>query len=324
MSGTPRLLQEKTTYTFDYPEAVEAAKTQRSIFWLPDEIEVEKDIQDMKVNMTEPESHGVITTLKLFTLYELLAGNEYWGERISKSFPRPDIQQMANCFSFFELNVHAPFYNKLNEVLGLNTDEFYNSYTQDEVLMDRMDFIDQSVNDPDLLLSIGTFSLVEGAVLYSNFAFLKHFQSQGKNLLNNVVAGINFSVRDENLHSEGGAWLYKQLKSEGYHTPADVKKTEKKIIANAKKIYEHECKIVDMIFEKGSIVGITDVQIKNFVQSRLNLCLKGLDIDPIFEVKYNPIASWFYKGINSVQFHDFFSRTGSDYNRDWTEAAFKW
>ena len=37
----PRLLQEKTTYTIDYPEAVEFANQQMDIFWHPNEIEVE-------------------------------------------------------------------------------------------------------------------------------------------------------------------------------------------------------------------------------------------------------------------------------------------
>ena len=93
-----RILQPKSTYTFDYPWAVEAAKTQMDIFWHPDEIDVEKDLHELKTNFTEAERHGVITTLKLFTLYELVVGNEYWGGKIKRNFKRPDIERMANCF----------------------------------------------------------------------------------------------------------------------------------------------------------------------------------------------------------------------------------
>lgn len=315
----------KTTYTFDYPEAIEAANQQIKLFWLPDEIAVEKDIQDIRVNMTEAERHGVITTLKLFTLYELFAGNEFWGTVIAKRFPRPDIQRMASCFQFFELNVHAPFYAKLNESLGLDTDEFYNEYTQNPVLKERMDFIDSIVSDTDnLASSVGVFSIIEGAVLYSSFAYLKHFQAQGKNLLNNVVAGINFSQRDELCHAEAGAWLYRQYVQELNPSKYTLDGIEEDIILAAKKIYEHESQIIDMIFEKGKVVGITEHQMKNFVQSRINICLKNLNISPIFEVDYNPIASWFYKGVQGLQFHDFFVRVGSEYNRDWTESAFTW
>lgn len=318
----PKILTEKKEYTFDYPEAIDFANTQLSIFWTPEEISVEKDIQDIRVNMTEAERHGVITTLKLFTLYELIAGGDYWSGKVFSTFPRPDIQRMANAFSFFEINVHAPFYNKLNESLGLDTDEFYSSYVDDPVLKQRMEFIDSIVNSEDVAASVLAFSFVEGVVLYSSFAFLKHFQSQGKNMLNNVVAGINFSVRDENLHSTAGAWLFKTLLAEQGKQPSDYYGIATKC---ADQILEHETQIINKIFEKGDIKGITAHQMIEFVKSRINVCFEQAGLQPSFtEVKYNPISSWFYKGINSIQFHDFFSRVGNEYNRNWDENKFVW
>lgn len=319
-----QLLTPKGSYTFDYPEAIQFADVQNDHFWLHSEIAVEKDLQDMKVNMEEAEYHGVVTTLKLFTLYELFAGSEYWGERVMKTFPRPDIQRMANCFSFYELNIHAPFYNKLNEVLNLNTDEFYNGYVNDPVLKARMDFIDEYVNHEDHAISLGVFSMVEGAILYSSFAFLKHFQAQGKNKLLNVVRGINFSVRDENLHSEGGAWLFRKYVEEQNYTPEQLEALYNKLREVASIVYEHECKIIEMIFAKGKIKGITETQLKHFVQSRLNFCLENLGAAKLYTVRYNPIANWFYKNINTINLHDFFTGMGNSYNRDWDEKAFIW
>lgn len=212
----------------------------------------------------------------------------------------------------------------MNEVLNLNTDEFYNSYVDNPVLKERMEFIDSYVNHPDHALSLGVFSMVEGAILYSSFAFLKHFQAQGKNKLLNVVRGINFSVRDENLHSEGGAWLFKKYLEEMEYTKEDLDDLYAELKDVAKKIYEHECKIIEMIFEKGKIEGITETQLKNFVQSRLDLCLNNLGTTKLFNVKYNPIKDWFYKNINTVNFHDFFTGIGNSYNRDWDEKRFIW
>ena len=62
------LLTPNPAYTVNYPQAVKFADTQLGIFWLPEEIKVEKDVHDILVNMTEAERHGVITTLKLFTM----------------------------------------------------------------------------------------------------------------------------------------------------------------------------------------------------------------------------------------------------------------
>jgi len=231
---------------------------------------------------------------------------------------------MASVFGMFELNVHAPFYDKLNEVMGLKTDEFYSSYADDKVLKDRMAWIDRQfkVDDPLLITAMG--SITEGAILYSNFAFLKHFQAEGKNKLMNMTAGINFSVRDENLHSEAGAWLFKTLREELKPSEKEYARIVKKIQNTCAQVLEHESRIIDMIFEKGNIKGITDTQMKNFIMSRLNFCLNQLDIAPMFTVEYDPISQWFYKNINSGSLHDFFTKQGNNYTRDWSEGKFAW
>lgn len=319
-----RITTPKSTYTMDYPAAVGMAEKQMEVYWLPTEINIEKDTQDLRVNMTPAEQHGVITTLKLFTLYELLVGNEYWGGRIRKSFPRPDIEFMATTFGFVEIGIHARFYNRLNEVLMLDTDEFYESYAQDETLKSRIDFVNEMADDEDLALAVGVFSMLEGAVLYSSFAFLKHFQAQGKNKLKNVCSGINFSVRDENLHALAGAWLFNTLCEEEEYDLERMLSLESKLRKAALKIYEHECRIIDMLFEQGPIEGINPGDLKTFVKSRINLCLTNLNIDPLWLLDENPIADWFYKGINSYQFGDFFYGVQNEYNRNASEEDFEW
>ena len=319
-----KILTKKDTYTIDYPQAVDYCEDAEKILWFSGEIEMEKDIHDLKTKLTPQELHGVTTVLKLFTLYELKVGNEYWLDYVRKMFPRPEIQRMASVFGMLELNVHAPFYDKLNEVMGLKTDEFYSSYANDKVLKDRMDWVDEQFNSDDPLYITAIGSITEGAILYSNFAFLKHFQAEGKNKLMNMTAGINFSVRDENLHSEAGAWLHKVLKKEMGLSAQEYDKISFKIKDTCSEVYNHEARIIDMIFEKGDIKGITAKQMKNFIKARLNICLSQLDIEPMYPVDYDPISGWFYKNINSGSLHDFFAKQGNNYSRDWVEGKFKW
>lgn len=307
---------------YNNKQIVEFADNQLKVFWLPEEIKVEKDVQDVLTNFSEAEKHAVITTLKLFSLYETHAGDEYWGSRFKQMFDGADYHRMAAVFSMFELAVHAPFYNKINELLYINTPEFYMSYEASEVLKNRIDHIGEIIGDNDDLVSLGCFSMVEGVILYSSFAFLKHYQSQGKNKLMNVVRGINFSVRDENLHAEASAVCFKK-KSQG-RSKEELQKVENKIREVARKIYEHEVAIIAMLFEKGKIEGITGHQLENFVQSRINHCLKQLGFAKEYEVSYNPIGTWFYKGINDYQYNDFFSGQGNQYHRNWDETAFTW
>lgn len=314
----------------DRNEPIEFAEEQLKVFWLPDEIKVEKDVQDILVNFTESEKHAVITTLKLFSIYETHAGDEYWGGRFKKMFDGAEFHRMASVFAMFELAVHAPFYNKINQLLHLDTPEFYMSYLDNKVLKDRIDSIGKIIDNKDDLISLAAFSMIEGAVLYSNFAFLKHYQSQGKNKLMNVVRGINFSVRDENIHSVAGAWSFKYKLNEykNSHTKEQydnyLEEIKVTIGGLVDEIYSHEKQIIAMLFEKGEIKGITAHQLENFVQSRLNKCLEQLGFKGHYDVSYNPIGAWFYKGINDYTFNDFFSGQGKEYNRNWDQTGFTW
>lgn len=326
-SRIPQIQTPKHTFTVDYPAAVEFADQQSNVFWPHNEVKVHKDKQDILVNMTEAERHATITTLKLFTKYEQIIGDEFWLNFVFKKFPRAaDIQPMAAMFGAMELQVHAKFYSKINEELGLATDKFYNEYLEDPILRDRVEFLKKTLENKDDLRALGAFTFGEGAVLYSSFAFLKHFQSQGKNKLLNVVSGINFSSRDENLHSEAAAWLFRTLKQElkdlGLLSDEDEQSLRNDLFAAAEVVFLHEQQIIKKIFEKGKIEGITSLQLEHFAQSRINLCLRNLGYENLYKVEYNPVADWFYRGINGYQMQDFFNSQGNQYQRDWDERGF--
>lgn len=311
------------SYVVKYPEFNELCDTQiEKCFWTHSEIKVEKDLQDLLVNLSESEKHGLLTVLKLFVKYELFVGNEYWLGRVLKKFPIPEIQRMAACFGHIELNVHAPFYNKINEVLGLSNDSFYSEYVNDPILKDRMDFIEEIIRSKDDILSIAAFTFIEGAVLYSSFAYLKHFQNNGKNLMMNVVRGVNQSAIDENLHAIGGAMIYRTGLAQQERSEEELTILHNWIDWIAEKVYEHESRIISKIFEKGDIQGITAHQMEEFVKSRINICLENLERPKKYEVKYNPIGEWFYDALNKYQFNDFFTATGREYVKDWDEDSF--
>lgn len=314
-------------FRIEYPEIEEFTREQLKVFWTADEIKVEKDIQDIKTNLTTAEQHGVFTTLKLFTLYEMKAGSDYWTDRFMKMFPRHEFAGMSATFGMFELAVHKPFYNKINELLHATDDSFYTEYKHNPILSARMKSIDEVVDKTDPFVSLACFSIVEGAILYSSFAFLKHFQSLGKNKLMNVVRGINFSVRDENIHALAGAWCFNKLKHElnrgGIADDGWVRLMEE-IYTFALNVAEHEKEIINMIFEDGDIEGITKEDMHHFVQNRIDFCLGNLGLDYLFNAPHSKINDWFYKGINNYQFNDFFTGAGREYTRDWNEKGFVW
>ncbi len=317
-------LKQNLIPIYNDPIPVKFADEQLKVFWMHNEPKLEKDIQSVLVDFTEAEKHAVITTLKLFSLYEMHAGDEYWGGRFKKIFKEPEFRRMASVFSMFELAVHGPFYNRINELLNINTPEFYLSYSKTESLKQRMQHIDSMINHPNDAVSVASFSLVEGVILYSNFAYLKHYQANGKNKILNTIRGIDFSLRDENLHSLGGAYAFKYLCEKHNYSSAQIEAIKCDVEQVAKQIYLHEKEIIALMFEKGDVKGITAVQLDNFVQSRINECLKQLGFNKIYEVKYNPIADWFYDSINKYSFVDFFTGVSKEYHRDWDEEGFSW
>lgn len=315
-------LKEHLIPTKKYPVIQKFCDDQMKLFWLPTEIKVEKDIQDVLVNFTPAERHGVITVLKLFTIYEAFAGDEWWGGRFKEMFQQAEFHKMASAFSFFELAIHATFYDKINTLLHLDDEAFYLSYLENATLTDRIKHIDAIIEDPDPAVSLAGFAFVEGVVLYSSFAFLMHFQAEGKNKLLNLNRGIAFSVRDENMHCLASAYCYRLKTQDASQDEKDSH--ERTIREMAAKVLEHETEIVRMVFEKGPIEGITAETFIEFIKSRINEVMKLLGFKEIYKIGKNPIADWFYKMINNYAFGDIFAGALSEYHRDWDETAFVW
>lgn len=315
------LHKDTGAYLEVFTPILELTNQQFAIGWPPHEFPVEEDLLEAKKVLTESEYHGLVTALKLFTLYEMKAGEKYWGQRVMNMFSPSCIKGMASEFSRTELVIHTAFYNKINEALQLDSVEFYNEYLNDPVLKSRIDFIDNCIKSEDNVFSLAVFSMVEGAILYSQFAYMKHFRANGKNLMKNLVSGINASVKDENLHSLGGAAL---VKLELQYLGLSIEHWQDSIYEAAEKIYEHEEQIIDMMFSKGSMEGITSTQLKKFVKSRIDICLENLGLPKIYKIKPsdNKIAEWFYDNINSLKLHDFFNVSGGDYTNKWTEQHF--
>ena len=320
-----RLQTPKEEFTIDYPVAVEFMNRQIQTWWPWDEPQVEKDIQDIRVNLTDAERHGVTTVLKLFTIYEQKI-NAGW-ENIAAMFPRPaDIQSMCGIFAAMEIN-HAHFYSAINTELGLATDEFYSSYLDDPEMKDRVRMMVENFKQDDPLLILGTFAPFEMVVLFSSFMFLKHFQLSSKNKILNIVSGINFSVKDEENHGLACAWLFRTLMAEqleaGIIDQAHCDRVHAKIVETMQYVYEHECILIEKIFEHGPIESIDSEMIKGFIRHRVNFTLKALGYEPIYDESYNPLAKPFYDSISGYSSTDFFSSQGSQYIRGWSEEGFK-
>lgn len=312
------------SYVARYPWAIEMAIEQQSIFWPAEELGVEEDEQDFRVGLNEAERHGVLTAQSILTQYELMiGGDEMWGGKIARMFPRPEIQRMCACFANVELGSHAPFYDIGNKVMGNATDEFYTQWKLDPVLTERIAFIEQYAASDNPLEVTAALAFLEGAVLFTNFGFFKGFNSRGFNLIPHFVSGIDGSAKDENFHSIGSAMLFRQCKAErtanGNHTPEQQRQLEEIIWHMAETVAAHERAINAKLFEIPGNRVIRHEELEHFLEDRVDVVLNRLEMPPMFGKEKGEVSRWFYQQLSSVKVPDFFAATQLQYRRNWAK-----
>ena len=308
-------------WSVKYPEILDLAERAQEVFWMGNEIHVEDDINNFLSVATPAQRHAMNTIAQVFVEQELSVSN-YWIDRIYRDFHRPEIRAMATYFGMTESAIHARFYAKLPEALGLDADpEFYRQYLKVPEFKERMRLIGKAVNDKDILISIATFAIIEQVTLFTQFAVIKSFNVAPYNLFPKVADGVNFSSIDENFHGEGGTMLFNIIKAERGITP----ETMNTIPHIAEELLNHEYALLDIIFEKGEIESITKADLTLFLHQRWNKVMKELGFIGDKPEGDNPVGKWFYKGIeNKMVSGDNFAALSNTYNKKWLAGNFTW
>lgn len=311
------------SYVRHYPGFVDFANKQlEDQFWTSTEMKVELDRMQLLYELSPEQTHAVKFVLNLFVRYELQVG-DMW-QKIGKLFPRPEIQLVSSVIEMIERAVHAEFYNQLNIQLGLDTEEHYLSFMNDPVLRERVEWLGNLLKvDDDPILALAIFSMTETAILFSSFAILKSFQSNGNNMIPVVVRGTNQSALDEDLHGQASAAILNQYFAEIGTTLFNDKERYQKVRKAVHYAYEHEERIIDMAIPSEKLNGVLKSDFKKFVQKRLNIYLERLGLPPEFENTESPVEEWFELNTVAYKVVDFFTPgVGSEYEQGWSEDAF--
>jgi ribonucleoside-diphosphate reductase beta chain len=303
-----------------YNEALEFTKSQQRAHWLPEEVPLSSDVNDWKTNLTESEKNLVGNILKSFAQTEVHVGNDYWINRVATVFHLPEIQEMAVTFAAMEC-IHAEAYARLNEELGLDN---FKAFLEDEEAKAKIDRLSELPGDTlhEKALSLAIFSaFTEGVNLFSSFAILMSFQL--RNLMKGTGQVVEWSVRDESLHSRAGCWLFRTLVQE--NPELDNIEMRNSVIEACNLSVKLEFDFIDKAFEMGDIEGLTKDQLKNFIKARAN--------DKIVELGYNPLYNdvdpsllkqmeWFGHLTSGRSHTDFFASRVTDYSKstsDWSD-----
>jgi ribonucleoside-diphosphate reductase beta chain len=304
---------------FEYQTAFDFYKDQHRAHWLADEVPLSSDLNDWKLKLNESEKNLIGNILKSFAQTEVHV-NDYWSTKVSLWFPKPEVQAMARVFADFE-SIHAEAYARLNEELGLDD---FQAFLEDEEAKAKIDRLVETPGETlhEKALSLAIFSaFTEGVNLFSSFAILMSFQL--RNLMKGTGQIVEWSVRDESLHSKAGCWLFRTLVSE--NPELDNSEMMKGIYEACETSVNLEFNFIDKAFEMGDIEGLSKEQLKNFIKARANEKLNELGYSPLYnDVEPNMLRQmeWFNHLTSGKTHQDFFANRVTDYSKstaDWSD-----
>jgi ribonucleoside-diphosphate reductase beta chain len=303
---------------FEYQTAFEFYKDQHRAHWLADEVPLSSDLNDWKLKLSESEKNLIGNILKSFAQTETYV-NDYWATKVAVWFPKHEIKAMACAFADFE-SIHAEAYARLNEELGLDD---FEAFMEDEEAKAKIDRLVELPGDTlrDKALSLAIFSaFTEGVNLFSSFAVLMSFQL--RNLMKGTGQIVEWSVRDESLHSKAGCWLFRTMIEE---IPELNEGMEKQIYEACDLSVKLEFDFIDKAFEMGEIEGLNKNQLKNFIKERANQKLIELGYNPLYnDIDPNLLKQmeWFGHLTSGKTHQDFFAGRVTDYSKstaDWSD-----
>jgi len=322
------LKKERIIYKpFEYPEAHNYWMKQQQAHWLHTEVPMMSDVNDWKQNLTKTEKNVIGSILKGFAQTETVV-NDYWSGLVTKWFRKPEIIAMATTFGAFE-TIHAEAYSLLNEELGLDD---FSEFLEDETTMAKIENL-MSVRDSfngernwhEIAKSLAIFSaFTEGVNLFSSFAVLLSFKMRNK--LKGVGQIVEWSIRDESLHSEAGCWLFRTLIKE--NPKLKTPELETAINEAALLSLQLELDFIDKVYELGDLESCTRYDLQNFIKNRVNTKLGDLGYKPIIDnIDMNAVKrmKWFDHLSGGKQHTDFFASRVTNYSKghmQWNESIF--
>lgn len=294
----------KMDHGFDYPQFFEYYQGALSSIWRPQEVSLSADVRDWQHNTTQAERDLIIGILRGFTSTELGIGC-YWGDKVCKMTPKPEVHAMARMFSAFE-QIHAEAYNYLSDTLGINE---FEEFLGDPIAQQKVEkFFQDCLSDK---VSLAVFSGAgEGVSLYSSFAILLAFSKDGR--FKGLAQIISWSSIDEQKHSEGGCELFRELVAESGITDEEVAE----IYRGFNTVIDNEYAFLDSIFNSvdNNAIPIALNELKAYIKSRANNRLVRLGLAPSVGMTKEEIAladrvsSWFDPMVSGQMSTDFFAR----------------
>ena len=315
--GKPLGVQRYDTYK--YPAFENLTKSQLGYFWRPEEVSLQKDRGDYQ--QLRPEQKHIFTSnLKYQTMLDSVQGRAP-GMAFAPYCSLPELEGCMNIWQLMEM-IHSRSYTYIIKNIYSDPAEVFDTILRDDKILERAasvtsaydNFInyahqyDQSnlwkdewrehINSQwtrkdlkrHLYRAVANVNILEGIRFYVSFAC--SFAFGELKLMEGSAKIISLIARDENQHlAITQNILNNWRKGDDPEMIEIVKEEQPWLIQAFKDTVNEEKRWAKYLFKDGSMIGLNDKLLHQYVEWVANRRIKALRIKPIYDIpaKNNPL-----------------------------------
>lgn len=272
-----------------YTWAMDAYHAANANHWLPQEIPMQKDIEQWNTPgvLTDNEKHIIKTALGFFTTADSLVANNLvllvYG-KITAPECRMYLLRQA-----YEEAIHTHSYQHIVQSLGLDEEEIFEKYRTISAIYDKDNFVssfatnllDKNPNDFEILEALIDFYVImEGIFFYASFAAIMSFKR--RNLLPGTVEQFQYIMRDESMHMNFGIDLINGIKAENPHLWTEDFKNA--IVSKIERATELESVYAETLVGAG-MLGMSASSFREYTQYIADRRLQSIGLPGSFGVR---------------------------------------
>ena len=285
---------------FKYPQFDKLNQTMIGYFWRPEEVSLQKDRADFQ-NFRPEQKHIFTSNLKYQTLLDSVQGR---GPSLMflPYVSSPELEGCIVTWDFFE-TIHSRSYTHIIKNVYPDPAEVFDTILNDEEILKRAksvtknydvfgtaaeDYFVKGKGDildvkRKLYLAMINVNLLEGLRFYVSFACTFAFGEL--KLMEGSAKILSLIARDEATHLNLSTHVIKAWqKGDDKEMTKAMKGQDKLVIQMFKDCVEEEKAWARHLFKDGSIIGLNEKLLGQYVEFIANKRLKALGYDPIYDI----------------------------------------
>ncbi len=292
---------------FKYPQVDKLNQTMLGYFWRAEEVSLQKDRADYQSFRPE-QKHIFTSNLKYQTLLDSVQGR---GPCLSflPYCSNPELEGCIVTWDFFE-TIHSRAYTHIMKNVYSDPSEVFDTILDDKEILKRavsvtqnydkfselaQDYVVRGKGDiadvkKALYLAMVNVNLLEGLRFYVSFACTFAFGEL--KLMEGSAKILSLIARDEATHLNLSTHVIKAWqKGDDKEMTKVMKGLDKTVIDMFKKCVEEEKAWAKHLFKDGSIIGLNEKLLGQYVEWICNKRLRALGYDPIYDIpaSQNPL-----------------------------------